>query len=84
MRVAIIAETFVADAPFPALTHRFVGAGDTRREAYKQARSLLRMHRKVDRFFAACTSERVKSGVHKGIFDGVPCRTIYSVRPLRG
>ena len=83
LRIAIIAETFAAGSDFPQVTHRFVGQGETKRKAYAQARTLMRAHRKLDKLFGACTEKRDKAGLMSGVFDGVPCRTVFRVRPVK-
>lgn len=83
-RIAIVAETYAAESDFPQVTHRFVGSGATKREAYAQARTLLRAHRKLDAMFGACTQNRERPRIHTGEFEGIPCRTVFHVRPVKG
>jgi hypothetical protein len=82
-RIAIIAETFANGSDFPQVTHRFVGDGKTKREAYAQARVLMRAHRAIDKMFGACTQNRERPRVLSGDFEGIPCRTIFRVRPVK-
>jgi hypothetical protein len=71
---AIVAQTFIADGPYPAITHRFLGP------SFKEARALYRMHRKADAMLRACTSTKMTGGERSGIFEGIPCRTVFRVQ----
>lgn len=72
--VAIIAQTFIADASYPAITHRFLGT------SIREARALFKLHRKNDAMLRTCTSMKATGGERSGTFDGVPCRTVFRVQ----
>lgn len=72
--VAIITQTFLGDGKYPAVTHRFLGT------SFKEARALFRLHRKGDAMLRACTSTKSSTGDRSGIFNGIPCRTVFRVQ----